>query len=270
MVHKQFYILGSLMMIFSIGGIGIFVTLPESMMVKSMLNDEPLYYDGIGITRYSENGIQKLEKQYEGELPITVISNEELKDVSGLKIIIEKALSTEYPLNDIGKTSITFKDLDNFQKQYAEILSEKYSKPSTEFFSTTKHLGGGYMTTIEGEYSIRTFEARYFEYDGKQYRLIPDSVILSIGDEYYVGVSQVRHTLPENDLIWADITEKQIDVKHIIDAIDDIGQHEENIRISVGLPSTTRIEYREWYVNTVENSLFEYDGYIFSMYSWSA
>ena len=267
MEHKQIFIIGSLVIIFSIGGIGIFVTLPESMMVKSMLNDEPVYYDGIGIIRYSENEIQKLEKQYEGELLITVISDEELKNVSGLKIIIEKALSMEYPLNDIGKTSITFKELDKFQKQYAEILSEKYSKLSTEFFSTTKHLGGGYLTTT---IYVRTFEARYFEYDGKQYRLIPDSIILSIDDGYYIGVSQVSRTLPENDLIWADITEKQIDVKHIIDAIDDIGQHEENIKIRVGLPITTIIEYREWYVNTVENNLFEYDEYIFSMFSWSA
>jgi len=253
----------SITVIFVVGGIGIFVTLPESM-----LNDEPLYYDGIGMILYSENEIQKLKKQHEGELSITIINDKELKDVSGLKIIIERALSMEYPLNDIGKTSITFKELDKFQKQYAEILSEKYSKLSTEFFSTTEHLGGGYMTTT---IYVRTFEARYFEYDGKQYRLIPDSIILSLGDEeYYVGVSQVTRALPENDLIWADITEKQIDVKHIIEAINDIGLHEENIRISVGLPSDTRTEYREWYANTVERYLFEYDGHIFSMFNWSA
>ena len=80
------------------------------------------YYEGIGLTLYSDYQLQEMQKDphyqkyYTSPIPIT---DEDLRDAPELKQLIKNALSKEYPLNKGGRVPITFGELDSFHQQYA-------------------------------------------------------------------------------------------------------------------------------------------------------
>lgn len=87
-----------------------------------------------------------------------------------LKQLIKNALSKEYLLNKGGRIPITFEELDKFQQQYAEILSEKYSREPAEFFTADdRHMPEKYLA-IDPTVHLREFEGNYFEYMGDSVR----------------------------------------------------------------------------------------------------
>lgn len=169
-----------------------------------------------------------------------------------------------------------FEELDNFQQQYAEILSEKYSRDPADFFTTDdRHMPEEYLA-IAPTAHLREFEGNYFEYEGIQYGIQPDTFYVPfVEDESLLRleVYQTNGPLREKDHVWADLTESNLDIMpKIVAAIADIGQREENIEVSTsGLPPSTMTKYENWKVSALEDHfMFEYRGNIFSISFWIA
>ena len=182
----------------------------------------------------------------------------------------------EYPLNTEGSVLISFEDLDNFQHQYAEILAEKYSKNSTDFFTIEDELVPEKYLAIDPTAHRRIFDGRYFEYNGEHYGIGPDGLYIPNmkegGDFIRLHAYKARGPLQGNDNVWADLSEKRMDIMPLIRlAIDDIGQHQESIKVQTsGLSPVTISKYLNWQANTLEGHLFEYKGRIFSLGFWIA
>ena len=123
---------------------------------------------------------------------------------------------------------------------------------------------------------LREFEGRYFEFEGKQYGIGPNRLYIPFMEEegqVHLEVYKSAGPLREKDHTWADLTERQIDIKpKIIAAIADIGQHQENIRAQTsGLSPETMTKYEKWKTSVLDShSLFEYRGKIFSISFWIA
>jgi len=233
------------------------------------------YYEGISIELYSDYQWNEFQKYPENqELPVTKITDEDLVDTPELKKLIEKALSTEYPLNSAGRTPITFEQLDKFQNQYAEILSEKYSRNSTSFFSTDdRHMPEKFLV-IDESVHLRSFEGNYFEYKDVQYGIQPDTFYVPfMENEEHLRLEVYKTNGPlRSDHTWADLTGSEIEIIPQIEAaIAVIGAHQENIRLQTsGLSPSTMNKYKNWQDDTLEGFLFKYEGKIFSIGFWIA
>lgn len=234
------------------------------------------YYEGLGLILYSDYKLQEFQNYSENqEFPITKITDNDLNDAPELKKLIEKALSKQYPLNEVGRVPITLEDLDAFQQQYSKILAEKYSKNSTDFFTVDDRYMPEEYLAKEPTVHLRTFEGSFFEYGGKQYGIQPDTLYIPFmedDDLVRLKIYKTNGPLREKDSIWADLTEKQIDLKpQIIAAIADIGQHQENIEVQTfGLSPETITKYQNWQSNSLEGFMFEYHEKIFSISFWIA
>lgn len=254
----------------------IVVLIIASFYLYIVANGYSPYYEGIGLTLYSDYKLQEY-KLYSGnrDFSITKITDDDLKDTPELKNLIEKSLSKEYPLNKGGRVPATFEQLDNFQHQYAEILSKKYSRNATSFFtSDDRHVPEKYLA-IDSTVHLRSFEGNHFEYDGVQYGIQPNSFYVPFmedDDLLRLEVYKTNGPLREGDHMWEDLSDKQISLKPLIaDAINDIGQHQENIEVMTsGLSPATMTKYEKWYDDTLQGSLFEYKGKIFSIGFWIA
>ncbi len=115
----------------------------------------------------------------------------------------------------------------------------------------------------------------YFEYEGVQYGIQPNSFYVPFmedDDLLRLEVYKTNGPLREKDHTWEDLSDKQIDLKPlIVDAINDIGQHQENIEVTTsGLSPATMTKYEKWYDDILQSSLFEYRGKIFSISFWTA
>ena len=122
----------------------------------------------------------------------------------------------------------------------------------------------------------RIFDGRYFEYNGEHYGIGPDGLYIPNmkegGDFIRLHAYKARGPLQGNDNVWADLSEKRMDIMPLIRlAIDDIGQHQESIKVQTsGLSPVTISKYLNWQANTLEGHLFEYKGRIFSLGFWIA
>ncbi|QMU55190.1 MAG: hypothetical protein GKS07_10035 [Nitrosopumilus sp.] len=137
----------------------IVVLIIASLYLYIVANGYSPYYEGIGLTLYSDYKLQEYRLHSENQnFSITKITDDDLKDTSELKNLIEKSLLKEYPLNTGGRVHVTFEELDNFQHQYAKILSEKYSRNVTSFFtSDDRHMPEKYLV-IDSTVHLRSFE----------------------------------------------------------------------------------------------------------------
>ena len=234
----------------------------------------PPYFEGMRLTLYSDHSVQGIE--IHPDYPPTVITDKDLEGAPELKGLIHEALSKEYPLNTEGSVLVSFEDLDNFQHQYAEILAEKYSKNSTDFFTIEDGLVPEKYLAIDPTAHRRMFDGRYFEYNGEHYGIGPDGLYIpnmkEDGDFIRLHAYKARGPLQGNDNVWADLSEKRMDIMPLIRlAIDDIGQHQESIKVRTsGLSPATMSKYLNWQANTLEGHLFEYKGRIFSLGFWIA
>lgn len=247
-----------------------------SFYIYAVANGYSPYHEGIGLTLYSDYKLQELKSHSENrEFTITKITDDDLKDAPELKNLIEKSLAKEYPLNKGGRVPVTFEELDNFQHQYAEILSKKYSRNATSFFTVDDiHMPEKYLA-IDPTVHLRSFEGSYFEYNGVQYGIQPDTFYVPFmedDDLLRLEVYKTNGPLREKDHTWEDLSDKQIDLKPlIVDAINNIGQHKENIEVMTsGLSPDTMTKYEKWYDDTLQSSLFEYREKVFSIGFWIA
>ena len=252
------------------------VLIIASFYLYIVTNGYSPYYEGIGLTLYSDYKLQEFKSHSkDGDFSITKITDDDLKDTPELKKLIEKSLSKEYPLNKGGQVPVTFEELNNFQHQYAEILSEKYSRNTTSFFTVDdRHMPEKYLA-IDSTVHMRSFEGNHFEYDGVQYGIQPDRFYVPFmedDDLLRLEVYKTNGPLREKDHAWEDLSDKQIDLKPmIVGAINNIGKHQENIEVTTsGLSPGTMTKYEKWHDDTLQSSLFEYRGKIFSMSFWIA
>lgn len=234
-------------------------------------NGYSTYHEGISLKLYSDHKLQEfLNRPESQDFPITKITDDDLADTPELKKLITQSLSKGYPLNDVGRVPITFEDLNNFHYQYAEILAEKYSKNPKDFFKTdNRHMPEEYLAK-DPNVHLRTFEGNYFEYEGKQYGIQPDTLYIPfVEDEDLLHLEVYKTNSPlREDHTWADLTEKGIDLESkIIVAIADIGQHQENIEVQTfGLSPATMTKYENWKENTLgDGFMFEYKDRFFSI-----
>jgi len=237
-------------------------------------NGFSFYDEGIGIDRFSPNELEKeLKANYMQRVQIQTITDEDLKTVPKIKELIDKSLTKEFPANSIGTVSITYEELYNFQLQYSEILAKKYSKNSTHFFTADYEIREEYLA-IDPTVYLRSFEGRYFEYDGKQYGIGPNKLYIpSVEDNdlLRLEVYKLNESLQEMDLVWADLSEKQIDLKPlIITAINDIGQQQENIEVQNYMPGAEVDRYKKWHAQNITSGIFEYEGNYFRIGFWIA
>lgn len=237
-------------------------------------NGFSFYNEGIRVDRYSANELEKdLKAEYMQGVQIQTITDEDLKFVPKIKELIKKSLTKEFPANPTGTISITYDELYNFQQQYSKILAEKYSKNSTDFFTANNDIREEYLAIDPTAY-LRSFEGRYFEYDGKQYGVGPNKLYVPyIEDEgpSRLEVYKTNGPLREKDHTWADLSEKHVDLKPlIVVAINDIGQQQENIEIQNSMSSVEVSIYKKWYQQNITSNIFEYDGNYFRIGFWIA
>ena len=237
-------------------------------------NGFSFYNEGIDVYRFSAYELEKeLKADYMQDVQIQTITDNDLKDVPKLKELIDKSLTKEFPANPTGTISITYEELYNFQQQYSEILAEKYSKNPTDFFTANYDIREEYLA-VDSTVYLRSFEGRYFEYDGKQYGVGPNKLYIPPVENYDLLRLEVYKTngpLREKDHTWADLSEKQIDLKPlIISAINDIGQQQENIEVQNYMPSVEVNIYKKWHAQTITSGIFEYEGNYFRIGFWIA
>lgn len=234
------------------------------------------YYEGMTLEMYSEYELQEIQKNSQNkEVLITRITDSDLREFPELKKLIEKAFSKNPPLNEVGRVPITFDQLNRFQQQYAQILADKYSRNSTSFFSANSKGMPEKFLEIDPSVHLRSFEGRYFEYKGTQYGIQPDSFYvpnMEDDENLRLEVYKTNGPLREWDHVWADLTDSKIELTPQIEsAIDDIGSHQENIRVQTsGLSPSTIKKYKDWKEENTEGFLFEYREKIFSIGFWIA
>lgn len=237
-------------------------------------NGFSFYNEGLRIERFSEHELEKeLDTEHMQNVEIQTITDEDLKTVPKIKELIEKSLAKEFPANSVGTAPITYEELYNFQQEYSEILSEKYSKRSTDFFTANYDINEKYLEIYPNAY-LRSFDGRYFEYGNKQYGIQPNKLYIpQIGGDgpLRLEVYETNGPLREKDHVWSDLSEKQIDLKQvIIAAIDDIGKQQENIEIQNNMPNAEVDRYQKWYQQNIRSGIFEYDGNYFRIGFWIA
>ncbi len=235
-------------------------------------NGFSFYNEGLRVDRFSANELEKeLKANYMQKVQIQTITDEDLKTVPKIKELIDKSLTKKFPANPTGTVSITYEELYNFQQQYSEILAEKYSKNSTQFFTANNDIREEYLA-IDPTVYLRSFDGRYFEYDNKQYGIGPNKLYIpSVEDDdlLRLEVYKTNGPLREKDHTWADLSEKQIDLKPlIITAINDIGQQQENIEVQNYMPSAEVNIYKKWHAQTITSGIFEYEGNYFRIGFW--
>ena len=237
-------------------------------------NGFSFYNEGLRVDRFSAYELEKeLGAEYMQNIKIQTINDEDLKTVPKIKELIEKSLTKEFPANPVGTASITYEELYNFQQEYSEILSQKYSKNSTDFFTANYDINEEYLEIYPNAY-LRSFEGRYFEYDNKQYGIQPSKLYVpQIEDDGPISleVYKTNGPLREKDHTWADLSKKQIALKPLIlSAINDIGQKQENIEVQNSMPGAEVDRYKKWYEQTITSNIFEYNGNHFRIGFWIA
>ena len=180
-------------------------------------NGFSFYNEGMVLIHFSGDGLEKeLKFEYLQGVQIKTITDDDLKSVPKIKELIEKSLTTEFPVDTTGTAPITYDELYNFQQQYSEILAAKYFTKSTDYFTTNTDISKKYLA-IEPSAYLRSFEGRYFEYDGKQYGIQPDILYVpSIEDNIptRLDVYKTNGPLREEDHTWADLSENHVDINH--------------------------------------------------------
>ena len=237
-------------------------------------NGFSFYNEGIRIERFSSHELEKaLKADYMQNVKIQTITDEDLAAVPKIKELIEKSLMEEFPSNPVGTVSITYDELYDFQQQYSEILAEKYSRDAADFFTTDYDINEKYLE-IEPAAYLRSFEGRYFEYDGKQYGIGPNKMYIpSIEDDdlLHLEVYKTKSSLREKDHTWADLSDKHLELKpKIISAIDNIGQNQKNIEVQNYMSGTEVDRYAKWYSQNISSVILEYDGNYFRIGFWIA
>ncbi len=237
-------------------------------------NGFSFYNEGLRVDRFSTSELDKeFKADYMQKVKIQTIADEDLKAVPKIKKLIEKSLTKEFPANPTGTVPITYEELYNFQQQYSKILSEKYSRNATDFFTANHDIREEYLTIDPTAY-LRSFEGRYFEYDDKQYGIGPNKLYVPYIENdgpIRLEVYKTNGPLREQDHTWADLSEKQIDLKPlIITAINDIGQQQENIEVQNSMSSVEVDRYKQWYSQTILSGIFQYDGNYFRIGFWIA
>ena len=252
------------------------VVVIASVYLFMVANGYSPYYEGIGLDLYSDYQLQEFLNRPENEnnVYIAKITDDDLNNLPELRQLIEEALSKEYPLNEVGRVPISFEELDAFQQEYAEILAAKYSRDPESFFDIDDRQMPEKYLAKDPDIHLRTFEGRYFEYNGVQYGIQPDTFYVPfVEDESLLRLEVYQTNGPlRSDHTWADLTEKQMDIKpKLIAAIADIGKHQENIEVwTSGLPPETMRKYENWQTRTMDGHLFEYNGNTFSVGFWIA
>ena len=249
-----------------------FMVIAMPIYLLAVLNGYSPYDEGIVLYLYSDHSLKS--EKYPAD-NITVITDEDLKDVPELRELIRKALSKEYPLNAAGNVPVTFENMDSFQHQYAGILAAKYSKDPADFFTYKYISASGEDLAGSLTHYVRVFECDHFEYDGKQYNLNYSHLrfpSVENDDLLHLEISETRQPLQEGVHVWAVLPEERISfMPSIVDAIADIGQHQEGIKVRTsGLHPLTVSSHQDWKVNTLDGYLFEYNGKIFSIGFWIA
>ena len=230
-------------------------------------------YEGMVLVYFSDYQLQK-ELEYESMQGIEIVSltDDDLKEVPKVRGLINKALSLKFPKNELGTTPISYEQLDNFQLRYADILADKYSRNSTSFFE--KQDVSEKQLVLEPTLYLRQFEAYYFEYENKQYGIGPTRMYVpnfEKPDTFYLEVYKTSGLLREKDHVWADLTDKELEIEPlIVAAIDNIGKLEENIEVRNGMSSRDVDRYDEWRRENIPSQIFEYDGNYFRMGFWIA
>jgi len=237
-------------------------------------NGFSFYNEGLHVDRFSANELEKeLKAKHMQRVQIQTITDDDLKSVPKIKELIDKSLTKEFPANPTGTVSITYEELYNFQQQFSEILAGKYSRNSTHFFTANYDIREEYLA-IDPTVYLRSFEGRYFEYDDKQYGIGPNKLYIpSVEDDdlLRLEVYKTNGPLREKDHTWADLSEKQVDLKPlIISAINDIGQQQENIEVQNYMPSAEVNIYKKWYAQNITSGIFEYEENYFRIGFWVA
>lgn len=230
-------------------------------------------YEGMVLVYFSDYQLQKeLEYEYMQGVEIVSLTDDDLKEVPKVKELISKALSKKFPKNQAGTTSISYEEIINFQLQYADILAEKYSRNSTSFFE--KQDVSEKQLLSEPSLYLRQFEAYYFEYEDKQYGIGPDRMYVPNFeklDAFHLEVYKTNGPLREKDHVWADLTDKELEIEPlIVAAIDNIGKIEENIEVRNGMSSGDVNRYDEWRRENIPSQIFEYEGNYFRIGFWIA
>ena len=236
-------------------------------------NGFSFYNEGMGLVYFSDYHLQKeLEHEHMQGIEIISLTEKDLKEVPKLKDLINTSLSKEFPKNKVGTTPISYEQLDNFQLQYADILSEKYSRNPTIFFE--KRNVSEKQLLLEPTLYLRQFEAYYFEYDGKQYGIGPTRMYVPNFeklDTFYLEIYKTNGPLREKDHTWADLTDKELEIEQlIIAAIDNIGKIEENIEVQNSMSSSDVDKYEKWARENIPSQIFEYKGNYFRIGFWIA
>lgn len=235
------------------------------------LNDNGLFsYEGMGLVYFSDYQLQK-ELEYESmqEVEIVSLSDEDLKEVPKIKDLINKALSKEFPKNEVGITPISYEQMFNFQLKYADILAEKYSTNATGYFK--KGDVSEKQLLLEPSLYLRKFQLYYFEYENKQYGIGPQNLYVPNfydPDIFDLRVYKTNGPL-RDDHTWADLTDKELEIEPlIVAAIDNIGKQEENIEVQNGMSNNDVDRYEKWKRENIPSQIFEYGGNYFRIGFW--
>ena len=255
---------------------GIIITTVSGTIFFGLWNNpEARYVEGIALTRYSDDQLRELyeDSELKGQFAVVSVTDDDLRDVPAIKMLIEQSLQQEFPLNLESTVQGSLEELFSNHIYVAKKYSEKYSTNPDRYFIRSdpdEYTKSKYPDSYEYQ-----FDAGFFKYGEKFYSFSDSYLIVTEEEPPLIGV----YVLQNAPYRFVDLTDDDLEnMPTVKEALEKIGTIQENIQVSTGLPSSEAKEYQKWnerlgfsYGGTmIYPSIFEYKGEHYMLSFWIA
>lgn len=253
---------------------GIIITTIGSTIFFGLWDPEGRYVEGIELMRYSDDQIRKIYENPElKEQLIISITDDDLRDVPAIKMLMEKSLQQEFPLNRESTIQGSFEELFFNHNYVAKKYSEKYST-NPDIYFTRSEPDDDTKKRHPNSYEYQ-FNAGFFKYGEKFYSFSNSYIIVIEEEAPLIGVYVLQN--PPNQFV--DLTDDDLEnMPTVKENLEKIGTIQENIRVQTGMPKYELEKYHKWSkglgfsddTTMFFPSIFEYKGERYMMSFWIA
>jgi hypothetical protein len=242
-------------------------------MFFGLWNPEGRYVEGISLTRYSDDQLRELYESPElkEQLVIVSVTDDDLRGVPAIKMLIEQSLRQEFSLNIEGTTQGPLEEIFSNHNYVAKKYSEKYGTNQDIYF-TRSEPDDDVKTRYPNSYEYQ-FDARFFKYGAKFYSFSDSYIIVTEEEPPLIGV----HVLQNAPNKFVELTDDDLEsIPTVKKALEKIGTIQENIQVQTGLPESELEKYQKWSERLGFSdgrtmfypSMFEYKGENYMLSFW--
>lgn len=254
---------------------GIIIVTMGGTVFLGPLGPGGFYVEGIALTRYSDDQLREIYENPElkEQLAIVHITDDDLRDVPAIKMLIEQSLQQKFPLTREGTVQGPLEELFSNHIYVAKKYGEKYGVDPGTYFSRSEP-DESTKSRYPDSYEYR-FDAGFFKYGDKFYSFSDSYIIVTEEEPPLIGVYVLQH--PPNQFV--DLTDNDLEnLPTVKKSLEKIGTIQENIQVQTGLPEYELEKYRKWSEGLgfsdgrtmIYPSMFEYKGEHYMLSFWIA